>query len=820
MKKIVLSIIALFCTLTSFAQGQNGWIAVPGSSASGYGVYYFRKDIKLAAVPAGEEFRIWVSGDNHYKLYVNGKTVSIGPARSDIKHWNCEEVDLAQYLRAGDNTVAAVVWNEGPNHAQASPTFRTGFYIKAIDKAASELNTNSSWKCTQDFSYSPASVQAPGWYIAGPAERIDMHKHLTGWTGDAQGVRMGRRAVPATEWSDAVVVNKPNFIGQSGIDGTYTGWMMKKSELPQRELKLERLADVREAENIKASKDFVLGNAPITVPANTKAQIILDNKVLTNAYVTMNFSGGENSKIWLGYAEGLYESLDPDRLENGSPVKGNRDEIKGKVFAGRSDTIISNGGKDQSFTSLYWRTYRYIVLNVTTANEPITISDLYGTYTGFPFELKAKLFSGNKNRNLQDTELQKLFDVGWRTARLCAVETYMDCPYYEQMQYFGDARIQALVSLFMTGDDRLVKQLINAADWSRSPEGVTQSRFPSSAEQWIQTYALSYICTLHDYMMYGKDTDFLKGKLMAERTILDYFHHYQTADGRLKSLPGWNFTDWVFNNPGWKDGTAIPGVDGCNAVLDLQLLNAYQMAADMEQKIGMPAYAQIYNERAEQLRKTIREKYWHEDLGLVSDNVASNEKGLHFSQHANSFAILTGVVAGDEAKGVAKKLETGSAGDVGVASSSLAPASIYFLFYVHEALRKAGLGNDYLSQLSIWKEYLKLGMSTWGEDSNVRSTRSDCHAWGASPNIELFHTVLGIASESPGFKKVVITPHLCGLKQIGGTMPTPNGNITVKYELNGTKFSATIVLPESVTGRFVWKDKEHLLHGGSNTIND
>ena len=72
-----------------------------------------------------------------------------------------------------------------------------------------------------------------------------------------------------------------------------------------------------------------------------------------------------------------------------------------------------------------------------------------------------------------------MLEIGWRTARLCAVETYMDCPYYEQLQYIGDTRIQALVSLFNSGDDRLAKNAIDQLDQSRLPDGVTLSRYPS-----------------------------------------------------------------------------------------------------------------------------------------------------------------------------------------------------------------------------------------------------------------------------------------------------------------------------------------------------
>ena len=50
--------------------------------------------------------------------------------------------------------------------------------------------------------------------------------------------------------------------------------------------------------------------------------------------------------------------------------------------------------------------------------------------------------------------MKQIWETGWRTARLCAHETYFDCPYYEQLQYVGDTRIQALISLYVDGDDR------------------------------------------------------------------------------------------------------------------------------------------------------------------------------------------------------------------------------------------------------------------------------------------------------------------------------------------------------------------------------
>ena len=784
------------CSLMASAQysaPSEGWIAVPGAGDRNYGVYVFKREVVLSSI--SQPMRVWVSGDNRYKLFVNDQIVSIGPARSDIKHWNYEEVDLAPHLHAGNNKIVALIWNEGQDRAVANMTYRTGFFMRGVDKAAAVFNTNSQWRCIEDKGYRPVPVQVPGYYAAGPGERVDKHFSISSQTND-------------TEWKKATVISGPNYINQSGAFGTYPGWMMKKSELPQRELRLERMAEVRESKNVKVGSGFLKGTAPITIPAHTTATVIIDNKAETNAYVTLKFSGGDNSKIAIGYTEAFYESKPHSLME--TPSKGNRNDIKGKVFIGRTDTIISNGLADQVFTTLLWRTYRYVVLTITTAEQSLTLNDIYGTFTGYPFQQTASITTNNN-------DLNQIFQMGWRTARLCAIETYMDCPYYEQMQYFGDSRIQALVTLYMTADNRLVRQLLDAGDWSRTANGVTQSRYPASIEQWIQPYALHYIYTMHDYMMYGNDTNFLRSKLIVERTILDYFHRYQSDDGRLRDLPGWNFTDWVDNDANWKYGVAQPGADGCSAVLDFQLLYAYQMATDLEKRIGMDALAEDYRLRAIRLKQSILKQYWRPEAGLFSDRSDRNV----FSQHTNALAILTGTVPDSATLSIARMIEAGSVTGKGAnvkTSYHLAPASIYFKYYTYQAMVKAGLGDNYLKWLGVWHQYLQLGLTTCGETSDVNSTRSDCHAWGASPNIEFLRTVLGIDSDAPCFSRVAISPHLGDIQKIGGTMPTPHGNITVDYDAKDGQLSATITLPDQVSGRLLWKGKKALLHGGTNKI--
>lgn len=393
-------------------------------------------------------------------------------------------------------------------------------------------------------------------------------------------------------------------------------------------------------------------------------------------------------------------------------------------------------------------------------------------------------------------------DIGWRTARLCAIETYFDCPYYEQLQYIGDTRIQAMVSYYNAGNDTLARNAINQIDGSRLPEGITQSRWPSNGNQVIPGFSLWYIGMLHDYWMYRNDSSFVKGKLAGERAVLGFFEQYQQPDGSLRDVPFWTFADWV-NGHGWAVGNPPKGADGSSALLDLQLLLGYQWAAEIEAQLGMPAIAGQYRKKAAQLVQTIRRKYWSEQKQLFAETVEKK----YFSQHTNSLAILTGIAPKEKWPAISKMI---------LNDSTLAQCSIYYKYYMHAALVKAGLGDSYLSWLNVWREDIKLGLTTWAEEPDPQSSRSDCHAWGASPNIEVYRTLLGIDSDAPGFQKLRITPHLGNITAIKGSMPHPNGKIDVAYALKGNKWDIQIALPSKTSGTLVWKGNSYHLKPGSN----
>jgi hypothetical protein len=725
------------------------WIAGPDREGPGkdFVVLLFRKVVVLDSVRG--VFPVHVSADNRYKLFVNEKLVSLGPARGDLYHWKYETVDIGPFLKKGRNIIAAHVWNFGELRPAAQISYRTGFILQGGSRAAEILNTDTTWRVSTDTSYQLLQNRVPGYYVAGPGEFVTMAKQQKGWLGTD---------FSDSAWKPAQVV-APGHTKRTIYDSP--AWMLVPSQIPPMQLSYERLVSLRKASGVSVPAGFPAQKVPLTIPSHTKASLLLDRAVLTNAYPTLSFSGGKGAGISLRYAEALFipDTAKWDTTKGGPPRfriagKGNRNEVDGKIFIGTRDSTLSDGTANQIFTTLWWRTYRYLEVRVETGEEPLVINDLYGTFTGYPF-------SNNAAFKTDDPLLKQVLEIGWRTARLCAWETYMDCPYYEQLQYIGDTRIQALVSLYNSGDDRLLRNALTQFDQSRIAEGITQSRWPSAIPQQIPTFSLWHIGMLYDYSMYGNDSVFVNEKLPGVRQILSWFNAFQGRDGSLVAVPYWNFTDWL-NRKGWVYGMPPTGKNGESAILDMQLMWAYQLASAMEKRGGLAELGRLYQARALQLKTTVQLKYWDSKRKLYAD---TEGKDL-FSQHTNSLAVLTGVVSGNEATGVAKRL---------LADTSLAPASIYFKYYLHQALTKAGLGNDYLNWLDVWKENIRMGLTTWAETSDVNGSRSDCHAWGSSPNVEFFRTVLGIDTDAPGFKKVKIQPHLGSLKEASGEIPHPLG---------------------------------------------
>jgi alpha-L-rhamnosidase len=497
-------------------------------------------------------------------------------------------------------------------------------------------------------------------------------------------------------------------------------------------------------------------------------------------------SGGAGGSIALTYAEALRDA---------SGRKGDRDEIGGKTIVGVRDVFAPDGGARRRFRTLWFRTYRYVQLDVETADEPLRIHDVRGDFTAYPYRERGRFAS-------DAAWIDSVWVMNWRTARLCAWETYFDTPYYEQLQYVGDTRIQALLSLYVAGDDRLVRNAIEQFDQSRAPDGLTASRYPSGLPQYIPPFSLLWVAMVHDYWMLRDDAAFVRRFLPGVRGVLAWFERRVDAAGLVGAAPWWGFVDWA---PQWERG-APPGAErsGGSAAVTLQYVYALDRAAALEDALGARELATGYRARAARLRAAVRARAWDPARRLFRD---APDSAL-YSQQTNVLAVLAGAVPAAERRDLVQRV---------LADSSLVRASYYFSWYLLEAVREAGLGDRYVEQLAPWRTMLAMGFTTTPEAPEP--SRSDSHAWSAHPNYGLLATVLGVRPGAPGFRTVTIAPHLGPLVRAEGRVPHPKGDVEVSLtRMSEGRLRGTVTLPPGTTGTFEWGGRRVPLRAGRQEI--
>ncbi len=754
------------------------WISYPDNSNSEYGVYLFRKEISLNTKP--DKFNIHVSADNRYKLYVNGVYVCNGPARSYLYKWNFESIDISSYLHSGVNIISSEVWNFAEHRPLAQISGQTGFIIQGNSKEENIINSDTSWMVFKDIAYKPLQVNINQYYAAGAGEEFNCGKHPWDWMDKVCNI---------SEWKHAREVETGKPVGCMGEWGGPSIHLLSQRPIPFMEEKNQLFFKIRRSDIANIPEEFLKGKSPITIPANSNVKLLIDQNVLTTAYPVLNFSKGSKSSIKLTYAESLFDSIGN---------KGNRNDIENKQITGNSDLIICNGGNNRNFQTLWWRTFRYIEMEIKTKDEPLVISDFYSVFSAYPLEEKASFSCDNP-------QFKDIWNVGWRTQRLCANETFFDCPYYEQLQYIGDARIQALVSTYVSGDSRLIKNAISVLHDSQLPLGITQSRFPSNQTQIIPTFSLVWVTMVYDYWMLNDDPGFVESMLPGMQETLNWFRNRIDSTGMLGPVEWWDFVDWSYSK-GWDNGNPPAAHTGCSAILSLQFVYTLEKAAAIFEAYKMNDLAADYGNLSENIKKAVFEKCFDSKKGLIAD---SPEKST-FSQHVNVLAILTNTFpeTTDKTRIVSVLLN----------DKELAQCTLYFKFYLFEALEKAGQADQFTAALTPWKEMINTGLTTFAETPDP--ARSDCHAWSASPVYYFLSLVSGIKPASPGFKTVKIEPNFGNLKNIEATMPHKLGTIHVKLQKdNSNQLSGEITLPAHLGGVFIWNGVQRQLKGGINKIN-
>ncbi len=691
------------------------WISHSQHPDHDLGIFKFRKTLELRTKP-NSPYIIKVSADQRYQLRINGEFVCDGPQRGDLTYWHYESIDISPFLKSGANIFEATVWSFGRYAPMAQHTYRLAFVLEGEN-----LNTPQGWEVAQvkDHQFEMLHSELGGFYIdIGPGEIISSPYENLQWKTPNVIVH---------------VLERGEFAGDSP-------WFLVPRTLPpmKRQVVENRPLLVDRESNDRHPFD--------TLMIHPGERVLLDYSELLAAYPRFEFEGEVGTTIKASFGEALFGM-------NGR--KDHRGDVKQKSLKGYQDRFIL-AAKKAVFEPVWWRTWRYIQLET---DQPVRLTKVEGIATGYPYEVESS-FSAD------DPWVEKIWEVGVRTAKLCAGETYFDCPYYEQLQYVGDTRIQALIHYYLSRDRRLTRNAVTQFRRSIIPNGLTQSRYPSRVQQIIPPFSLWWILMVFDQMNHDSTWQDLADWSDLSETCQNVCRAFQRIlDGNDESY--WCFMDWV---DGWDMGIP-PGAKSDPAIVELFLLA--KIAAE---------YIRLGTSDSKKLDK----KFIHS----IRDRKPASFRP---SEHAQSLSILKDRLMGQHERDW--KDESGA--DL---------CTYYFQYYKHLAIRPT----DYMVALEPWKEMIRQGLTTFAEAPEP--TRSDCHAWSAHPLLGFFQIVAGVTSTEKGWTRAKIAPNPGSIREFDAKIAHPNGDL--KVIMRSGKFK----LESPIPFEFHWKGKSSTFAAGSHEI--
>lgn len=745
-------------------------------------IVYFRYVFHSDKVP--EDGILKISADSRYKLYINGQFIQEGPCKANKGSWYYDECCLSPYICDGENCIAIEVLRYPGDFSKRNHSLlRTDLpflFVKGQYEIEGNrkvfLNGASGWRCLQNKNIvflGENTVPAPLHIV----EKSEGNILTVGWK---------QVGFDDKDWNDAV---EYDFNRMKLSNSPRNMW---KSPIPHQRHKMRKFSNIVTIRSCKNNanldKQTVYRNIEgllesgkvFTIPEGTRLSVELDAGELMTGYPVMEILGGKGSDIGILYSES-YIIHDGD----GGYIKGDRCDWQHGELHGNEDQYCVKGygteTQPEVYTPFWFRTFRYVRLDITACTQ-LQIRSFFYLETGYPLNIETEA-------ETSDVSLKPVWDISLRTLKRCMHETYIDCPYYEQLQYAMDSRLEILYTYMVSGDDRLARKCMEDFRCSAYADGMINSCAPALREHVIPGFSIYYIMMVYDHMMFFGDREFVRMHLPAIDSILNFFDRH-LGDKNLVGKTGglnqrqnyWSFVDWTKE---WHKTTGVPTaiLKGPITMESLLYILGLQCAAKLSDFIGRKDTGTEYWKRAEIVKSAVKKFCTGKD-GLLQDGPEIQE----YSVHCQVFGVLSEVFS--EKEGRVLLQET-------VGNKAYAQCSVAMTYYLFRALEKVGLYEKTDSLWDVWRNMIAKNMTTCVE--NDTDERSDCHAWASVILYELPAVVLGVRPAEPGFQSIRIHPVPGPFTYAKGKVITPRGMVWVEWEKDKQgKISLNYKVPEGV----------------------
>jgi hypothetical protein len=423
--------------------------------------------------------------------------------------------------------------------------------------------------------------------------------------------------------------------------------------------------------------------------------------------------------------------------------------------------FTSRSGK-QHFETFKPYGLRYLQVSVRNNREPVKLEKAGIIRQVYPFQKRGSF-------ECSDPLLNDIWEMGWRSLRACAEDSYIDTPFRERGHYAGDLFPQFALTLATAGDPALAKHtILMITDMYektyRHKEEVRHADYPV-----INMLVASWLIRMY------KDQEFARELYPVFKNFLEGIHTRRGSDGLYHASR--LFFEWIEIDKTAK--LTSYQVDICAAFHEMAFL------ANM---LGKQEDATKFTLWAEETAAMIREKLWDPLKGNFFDGIKDGKYLETRFPGSSTYPSLWGITTLEQNNRL-REYFADALINIGPPVNRKQLTTPYGGFYALASLYRHG--NAALAETFIRKRWGKMVMEandlTW-EDFNRDNHSTMSHAWSASPTYYLSSEVLGISLGFPQQMSpdtVYIAPQSETLSWARGTVPHPKGDVWVSWRING-----------------------------------
>jgi hypothetical protein len=268
--------------------------------------------------------------------------IGLGPQRGDIGKWYYDSYDLSGDIESDEHVLTAVVWHDRDNPPTAQISHRPMFLLAAEAPNSELLSTGPVWRCRRWSGIKTITVIEDAFNIGCGLEMVGFTR--ADLTPSCEELN--------EKFEVPILLAHPTDYRSNDWCLLFP-WRLYPRTIPALVAQIKPLGRFRQT-------GFPVGDGPILVPPHTCCQLLLDHEMLTMGYPMLNVSGGKDSMIRLTYQEGMQTRF------KDVTSKGHRDDIDGRMMVGISDIFHSDGREEVIFEPLWFRCWRYILIEIQT----------------------------------------------------------------------------------------------------------------------------------------------------------------------------------------------------------------------------------------------------------------------------------------------------------------------------------------------------------------------------------------------------------------------------------------------------------------------